>query len=404
LASFSVTPLLGIATLILLYFIGKNVFAFSSPQSLIAVVLFAFASTSWNYVITIYQHIPAAFFAVLMFYGVSRYRARVKTSALWATIVWFTYGISIMFDYPNGVLLAPFIVYYLLSCLEIMREEHKMRFHLNPSHLFVALWFFIAVSIHIVFNMMYMNNWYTIRQMYDRYDPGSEKKITQTQAKLRLDTVTTENTPRPIEERTNIPFVEEFFVNGFYTLLIAPDKGVFFYSPVLLFGLWGIFQALYRERRLEHSIMAAFIALNVCLYASFPDPYGGWAFGPRYLIPCLTALALYSVYTLKHLKYRFVSVIFYALFLASMSISAAGALTTNKVPPQVEAIYLKHHYYNYVLNFHLLDAQKTGSFIFNTYLIKYMKLSDLYVLIVISLGLLMYFLLFVSPLLIKHKK
>ncbi|MBI1862877.1 hypothetical protein HYS00_02040 [Candidatus Microgenomates bacterium] len=404
LASFSVIPLMGIATMILIYLIGKDVFSLSSSLSMVAVVIFAFATTSWNYIITLYQHIPAAFFAMLMFYGVSRYRARGKFGALWATIVWFTYGISIMFDYPNGVLLAPFIVYYLLSTFESLREEHHMKFKVNPSHLLVALWFFIAVAIHLVFNLMYMNSPFAIRQFYDRYDPGYEKQLIQKQAKQRLDTVTSENVPPPIEERTKLPFVEEFFVNGLYTLLLAPDKGIFYFSPVLLFALWGLYYALRHEQRLEHAILTAFIAINIFLYASFPDPYGGWAFGPRYLIPCITALALYCAFGLKHLRFQFVKVAFYVLFLASLSISAAGALTTNKVPPQIEAQFLKLSYYNYALNFHLLDTQKTGSFLYNTYLIKYMKLSDLYVLIVISLGLFMYLLLFVTPLLFKRKK
>lgn len=403
LAAYSSMVVLAILTMILIYLICKNVYSLPSYIGILAAVVYAFGTTSWSYSITIFQHAPSALFAAVMFYGISRYRARVKTSAVWASVVWFTYGISILFDYPNGLLFAPFIVYYLMSSFEIMRLEHNLNLKVNAAHLGVVIWFFIAIGIHIAFNMIYMEKWYTIRQMYERYDPGRSLVVYQEDLKNKILTVTSENMVPVVEQRSRMPFLEEVFFSGIATLLIAPDKGLFFFSPVLLFALWGLYFGIKNKPSAEHSVLVAFIVLNIFVYASFGDPYGGWAFGPRYLIPSMVILAIYTAYAFYHIKKPIFKGIFYVLFLFSMSVAAAGALTSNNVPPQVEAKPLKRPYYNYAMNFHQIDRQQTSNFVYNSYLKSHMKLGDYYVLIVISLGLFTYILLFAFPLLFKGK-
>lgn len=403
-AAYSSMALISIGTMILIYLICKNVFDLPSHIGILAALIYAFATTSWSYSVTIFQHAPTAFFAAVMFYGVARYRARVKTSALWASAVWFTYGISILFDYPNGLLLAPFIIYYLSSAFQFMRQEHKLNMRVNAAHLGVTIWFFIAVAVQLTFNLIYMPNWYTIRQFYARYDPALAKLIIEQDKENKVLTVTSENIDKAVEQRVKMPFVEEVFFSGIDTLLVAPDKGIFYFSPILLFAIWGLYYGMKNRPSPEHAALLAFILLNVFVYASFGDPYGGWAFGPRYLIPSMVALSIYTAYAFYSLKHPVVKTGFYALFLVSMSIAAAGVLTTNNVPPQVEAIYLKRPYYNFALNFHLIETHKTSSFIYNTYLKNYMAVDVYYVLIVLSLGLFVFGLLFISPLLFKRKK
>lgn len=404
LTSYASMAVLAILTMIFIYLICRNVFQLPSYAGIAAAVIYGFATTSWSYSITIFQHAPAAFFATIMFYGVSRYRARVKTSALWASIVWFTYGISISFDYPNGLILAPFIVYYLTSTLSVWRDEHRLKFNVNAAHLSVGIWFAIAVAIHLMFNLLYMDSAFSLRQNYDRYDPGLSRMMLEENTKNKVKPVTTEPLPEAVEQRTRMPFLEEVTISGFVTLLVAPDKGLLFFSPILVFGLWGLFLGFRRGRAAEHSVILSFIVLNILIYASFGDPYGGWAFGPRYLIPTMAALAIYAGYAFYHLRNPIVKLLFYSAFLFSLSIAAAGALTSNNVPPQVEATPLGRPYYNYLLNFHLIETNQTANFVYNTYLRKHMRLSDFYVLIVFSLGLFMYVVLFATPLFNKGKK
>lgn len=406
-AAYSTMAIISIGTMIMLYLICKNVFELPSYIGILAALTFAFATTSWSYAVTIFQHAPSAFFAAVMFYGVARYRARVKTSAIWASIVWFTYGISILFDYPNGLILAPFIVYYLSSAFQIIRaenEEHKISLRVNMAHFAVVIWFVIGVAIQLTFNALYMDHAFELRQNFARYDPGLARLMLEQDIKNKVMTVTSENVSASVEQRTHMPFLEEVFFSGIVTLLVAPDKGLFYFSPILIFALWGIYYAFKYEYKLEHAILVAFMVTNLFIYASFGDPHGGWAFGPRYLIPAMVALGFYTAYGYSKLKHPLFKALFFFIFLFSMCISAAGVLTTNNVPPHIEADFLKKPFYNYLLNFHMIDTQGTSNFVYTTFLKNSMRLSDYYVLIVISLGLITYMLLFVIPLLFKRKK
>lgn len=70
-------------------------------------------------------------------------------------------------------------------------------------------------------------------------------------------------------------------------LLVLPDRGLFWYSPILLLGIVGIGLALYSKKKLtfELSVLAAIVIVGVFLFdASFADWKAGAAFGPRYLI------------------------------------------------------------------------------------------------------------------------
>ncbi len=74
-------------------------------------------------------------------------------------------------------------------------------------------------------------------------------------------------------------------------LLISPYRGLFFSSPILMlgaYGLWRMRSAARREALLCAAVVAAFLLMN----ASFNGWHGGYSFGPRYLIPAVPFLAL----------------------------------------------------------------------------------------------------------------
>jgi len=78
-------------------------------------------------------------------------------------------------------------------------------------------------------------------------------------------------------------------------LLLSPNRGLLFFTPIALLGLLGMAIALRRPR--SHPIEATFAAVAIAyfvLHSSFFTWAGGWTFGPRYLIETLPALALAS--------------------------------------------------------------------------------------------------------------
>src|SRR5262245_8804756 len=79
-----------------------------------------------------------------------------------------------------------------------------------------------------------------------------------------------------------------------YYITIHPYRGLFFYSPVLLFFFVGSGQIWRRAKSRRPDLLAAWAALVAYLLfnSSYYTWWGGWAMGPRYLIGMLPFLFL----------------------------------------------------------------------------------------------------------------
>jgi hypothetical protein len=76
-------------------------------------------------------------------------------------------------------------------------------------------------------------------------------------------------------------------------LIASPFRGLFLLAPVLLFGIYGLIQWMREKRfipetRLCCGIFTFFFLVNIC----FNGYHGGFAAGPRYLVPGIPFLAL----------------------------------------------------------------------------------------------------------------
>ncbi len=80
--------------------------------------------------------------------------------------------------------------------------------------------------------------------------------------------------------------------DGLYGPLLSPGKGLFLYAPVLLLAPWAWFRFARRHRA------AAWLCLGLCVAAVLGHAntlivwLGGWAWGPRFLIPILPVALL----------------------------------------------------------------------------------------------------------------
>ncbi len=77
-----------------------------------------------------------------------------------------------------------------------------------------------------------------------------------------------------------------------YLLTLSPERGLFFYMPWTLPGLAGFFAGGKPREVLRRNPLPAAVILYVLLFSAYYMPDGGWAYGPRHLIPVIPFLAV----------------------------------------------------------------------------------------------------------------
>lgn len=387
--SFFSISIFAVFTLLFLYKTAKEIFKLPVWISFLIPIIFAFGSTSWSYAITLYQHLVTAFLIVSSFYAVWKYAQRGKLSWIWALFVWFAYGFAILIDYPNAFLMLPVMIYFFFSAFKVSENRKIISVGFRLSLIFTSIFFLVITGLHLYYNQVNFGNWKTVSGSLVGYKKIKEAKINtkNQQGQSQISTLQSEKEPVAF-------FHEESTPKGFSILLFSRDRGLFLYSPIFLLAILGIL-AIRKKINLEIAILLGIIGVNLFLYSSWGDPWGGWAYGPRYLIPSMAILSIFIGFWLNETKHKIISkILTFVLFAYSCAIALLGALTTNQVPPKIEADYL-HMQYNFLLNFHYLVDDRSGSFMFNHFASHYMNLTMYFSIIFYSLLFVVFVLLFI---------
>jgi hypothetical protein len=121
--------------------------------------------------------------------------------------------------------------------------------------------------------------------------------------------------------------------------LISVNRGLFIYSPVLIFAVWGYY-LLYKSDTVGKNLKSVLllflpcIAGTILIYCAYTPWFGGWCFGPRYLTGFLPVLAIFTGYGItpfldseQPVNYpRIMNCIILFLILIAISVEATGAL------------------------------------------------------------------------------
>ncbi len=392
LAAFATMPLIAIGSLILIYLISRQIFTLPRWSALFAALLFGFASTSWSYAVTIYQHTPLVFLMLLAFYTTWQFKkSGAKSGWFWAIIAGASYGLAVFVDYPAAVLVLPAVAYLLLTGLRGRTDGGKLKVSLRFSVLFGIATIVILAAVHMYYNASVFGSAFQFHNPAPRYTTETYDKLLAAEAG--------EQKASP-GQALNV-FNEYALANGSFRLLVASDKGLFFFSAVFILALFG-FHLLVRRAKLEAIIWISFAAVNFFMYASFHDPWGGWAFGPRYLIPAMAVLSVSAGAAIGVASTWWKRLIAFVLVAYSSAIALIGVLTTNLVPPKVEADFLKLKY-NFLRNWDFLQENTSGSYVYNHYLKGEMSLQEYFYILYGVIMAVFFIVLFILPLFGKKK-
>lgn len=78
---------------------------------------------------------------------------------------------------------------------------------------------------------------------------------------------------------------------GLRGLLLSPGKGFFFFNPVLILGIPGLFLLARRDRAVG-AVLALLVVVRLVFYALWHSWSGGIAWGPRFLLPLCAVFAI----------------------------------------------------------------------------------------------------------------
>ncbi|MCL5667024.1 MAG: hypothetical protein M1383_04615 [Patescibacteria group bacterium] len=417
--SFGFVSIISIFNLLLLFFISRKVFNLPVWASLVPPMVFGFGCTSWSYAVTLYQHQFTVFFMLSSFYAAWKFKNMrrdgegikhfphkfPRPSALsfaplriifrifpyiCAVWVWLAYGLAITADYPNAVLLLPVVLYFVISSLSVLKEKDKIIFALRPAAVFSVIVLVAVGGWNAYHNQKNYGSWKRLSgELVDYSTVLQQGGLGQSNSQQVINKLGEQKGLQTFFQETNLPF-------SFYTLTVSPDRGLFVYAPIFLLAALGIFFAR-KSFSGEMAVLLALVAADVLLYSSWGDPWGGWAFGPRYLIPSMAVLSLFiGVFLAQAKNFAWSRILAFILFAYSSGIALLGAVTTNAVPPKIEASSL-HSHYNFLFNWDFLLKNKSGSLLYNTFFANRMDLKEYYLVIYAALLAIILIVLFVLP-------
>ncbi len=172
-------------------------------------------------------------------------------------------GAAFLTEYTTPVVLLPLALYYIY----ILRERWSLRW-LRSIALAPLAGAAIPLAILMIYNTLCFGSPFSIgyEHLANEYQP------------LMAQGIMGINLPR---------------LDALYYLTFHPAEGLFWQSPVLLAALAG-FVFLWRDRRwrLEGAIALLAFSAYLLVNAGFHYWWGGFTFGPRYIIPMLLFLAI----------------------------------------------------------------------------------------------------------------
>jgi hypothetical protein len=135
----------------------------------------------------------------------------------------------------------------------------------------------------------------------------------------------------------------------------------------------------FKKHAKETVLFCSIITVNILLYSMWGDPWGGWAFGARYLIPSYAILAIFIALALSKWKKNWAYLLIYlVLVIYSSYINTAGALGSSANPPKVQVLQLekitgRQEKYTYERNLDMLRLNTSKSFFYRAFAKQYMS-------------------------------
>lgn len=380
-----------VLSLMVLYKISREVFYLPIWVSSFVVICTALASTYLNYVVTFYQHVPGVFFLLTMYYTAFRFKHSEKYGLVWASLSLACYGFSSFFDYPNLVLLSPILIYLIHSGLKFSSDNRSVKIGIKTSLLASSLVLITIGVTHMYYNYTNFGNFKRFSNSLPMYAPYLDREAGR--EKPNEDESSVEK-----KEQISFSLTETNLTRGTYSILFEVSKSLLTNFPLYFLFILGVWSQR-KKMNIDKLILLSVMVVNFFLYASFNDPWGGWAFGPRYLVPSMPiAILFFSIWLSGEnwvVPRKLVALAFFSYGAVCAFIGVVAINST--IPFAVYQPYMNNRPIHFLDDFRFLEIGKNGTFIYNTYLKDKVSLQEYYFILVGLAFALCIFCLFVLP-------
>jgi hypothetical protein len=281
-------------------------------ESVLIALAFGAGTCMWSMASqTLWQHGPNAMFLSIGIYCL----LQIPRSAWWAAGCGAMFGCAVLCRPTMALVVIPVGLYLLATAVRRYRERE------NRPSLGTA---FAPLVVYVVAGLPFA----LIQGYYSWLHLGSPWASAQMEIARRF----TEATGGP----WRTPLVE-----GACGILFSPSRGLFVYSPILLFSFWGIAR-LWRDPRLHPMRpLSAAALLLVLMQSKWYSWYGGHSFGYRLLVDTVPLLAVCSVAVVPVMRRKKVVLALFVAALAwSVGVQVIGAYAYNTIGWNCRRAYL----------------------------------------------------------------
>ena len=350
--------LFALLNMYLIYLLAQK-FGADKTSSYISAILFVAGTPAFSYAGSIYQHHISVFFILLCLY-----LSKVSVSGLKLSFIYILSIFSILIDYPNAFFLLPILIYATFRYITVTLQKGTLNIVIPNAYPIVLSTILVPLSVFFYINFVSYGNYFQLSSTVTHIQAldKSGKPI----AGVNADQRSVDEAQNLTERKRNAFtfFKPRHMVNGLYILFFSQDRGIIYYAPIMLIGMYGLYTLIKKKNELSPVILAI-IGINILIYAMRRDVWGGWAFGSRYLIPSYALLSITLALSIPKKRVLLI-MLFIVISVYSISVNTLGAITSNTNPPQPEVLQLEKisgtiQKYTYEKNWDMLVAGKTKS-------------------------------------------
>lgn len=273
-------------------------------QRMLAVFAYGLGTLTFPYALVFFEHSTATFFALLSFYLLFAQKNKPDNKRL--LLAGVCSGVGVTVSYVNILVLLPTLFYSALLYRKSLFRNLAVILAGLLAGLLPLIFYNLAVfggPAETAYNYVAVSEKPIKILLFDPSGPETgkyERAVTLFDVKpLRLNAVA----PR---------------------LLFMPYRGLFFYYPILLFSLIGLYQM--RKRNKKEAVTVLLMFVFVLLFNTFYGVWwGGGSFGPRYMTVLMPFLMIPMFVAIGNMRSKIIRFIFLLLLAVSVFHNFLGA-------------------------------------------------------------------------------